>query len=234
MKYRVLGLSLVTIAALGLSGCSFLKSTWSHGPTVRGSGVMKTVTLPFKSADIKALDLGGAIRVEADPTIQDVTFETDDNLVSSMKFTLVRGVLRSEQTQGSISLTKALLKLSPEALESIQLSGACSGHIKGLDRKNLFKVELSGATKLEVEGFTQDLSVTASGASQFSSSPQKNAYVQLVASGASSIVVPGTMSGSANASGASKIRLGKAIGKISTSSTGASSIQEDRDTTQSP
>lgn len=224
MNIRSISPFALILAAGALSGCHTLVGS-AFAPTVRGNGKMKTITLPFKASDIKEIDLSGAVLVEADPSQKNVTFETDENISPKFKFTLKGGVLRGELENGKYSYEKAVIRLSPVALAAIRLSGASSAQITGYKSPELV-VELTGASKVDLKGEVKKLKVSASGASKFEISPQTNVAVDLSATGASKIVVPGSLSGTMKASGASKVAHGKLSNSHSISASGASSVEE--------
>jgi len=209
-----------------------------------GSGKLETKM--FDVADFSAVGATSAFTVELTKGDKySVSVTADDNLFEVIKVEKKDTALHFSLDDNTAVETKNPLRvvIAMPALKAVEMSGACSCTLKGFETKGEFvaklngassitgaikadsvKLELSGASKIKLEGSAKNGTVRCSGASSVTLNDfaLDNADVQL--SGASHAVVRCKSMLDYNVSGASKLMyLGDpTIGKKEL--TGASSI----------
>ncbi len=185
-------------AVLGftLPNISFFKS-------IKGSGVTKVEKRDV--AGFKKIEVSGAIEVEI--TAQkdfSVDVEADDNLLEYVK-TEVDGDTLKIYTKSRIwKSNKIRVVISMPELTETVVSGASKITANNV-KTDSFKIDVSGASKIEVNGEAKDLKIEASGASKINAENLKVANADVDVSGATSVTVNATEEVKAEASGASKI-----------------------------
>jgi len=222
---------LIFIAAITIGICiayasgtvSSSRSWFSFGfGGVKGSGNIKTETRDLPK--FTAVDFGGAIEMEivAQKT-QSVEIETDDNILPLIT-TEVKGDTLYISNQQKINWhSRVKVRISVEDLNSLDISGASKTVATNIKSDN-FKLNVSGASKVKLEGEAASLDADASGASRIEADNFKAAKVSAHASGASKVLVFATESVRAEASGASNVTYSGNPKSVSKNSSGASSI----------
>lgn len=213
---------------------------------VRGSG--DTVTVEVNATDFDEVSAGYAF--EVDITQGDdyqVLVTVDQNLEEYLRVGK-QGSRLNIQLDPAYNYVNSTLRaeITMPTLVGLELSGACQGSIDGFDATDRFDVEISGASTLrgdittgdvtmnvsgasraELEGSGQDLRLEASGASHVTMGDftVRNADVEV--SGASSAVVNVSGRLDAEATGASSVRYrgDPELGNIQAS--GAGSVRPD-------
>ena len=213
--------------------------------TITGSG--HTVTKPFDHAGFSKLSAGSAFQVTvAQGTAYSVVVTIDDNLVEYLHVAKSGDTLRVN-LKPAVGVRNASLKaqITMPELTGLDLSGATHTTLAGFSSEKFFKVDLSGASRvqgevksgdarlhlsgastLELRGSASNLKVSASGASharldQFNS---KSAVVD--ASSASHISINVADKLEAEASGASHVRYVGQPQVLKLHTSGASSIRK--------
>lgn len=189
---------------------------------VKGSGNIKTETRDLPK--FTAVDFGGAIEMEivAQKT-QSVEIETDDNILPLITTEVKGGTLYISNQQRINWHSKVKVRISVEDLDSLDISGASKTVATNIKSDN-FKVSVSGASKVKLEGEASSFNADASGASRIDADNLKAAKVDAHASGASKISVFAAESIRADASGASGITYSGNPKSVSKHSSGASSV----------
>lgn len=156
-------------------------------------------------SEFKAVDVGGAFVVEI--TAQkdySLEVEADDNLLQFIKTEFDGETLRIETERKISSSNPVKIRISAPDIENLQLSGASKVSIINLDNESL-NVDSSGASKINCEGKTNNLTVNLSGASKFEGENLAAENVSVDASGASKATVSVNNDLKADLSGASKV-----------------------------
>ncbi len=159
--------------------------------------------------------VGGSSRVEV---------LTDGNLQAKVITEIREGIL-VVRTEGSIDPTGDVkVVVVTEALDRLELSGACDATVRGLSGGEL-AIDASGASEIDVSGRLARLTIETSGASDIDAGALVADAVRLDVSGASEVIVHARELLDIEASGASKIsqRGPGRIGKVDLS--GASTLE---------
>jgi Putative auto-transporter adhesin, head GIN domain len=186
-----------------------------------GSGISKTEQRNV--SNFTKIEVSGALNVEV-VTNKDfnVTVEADDNLLSQIKTELDGDTLKVYSKGWLSTKTKINIKISMPNLDGIEVSGASNVTASNLENEDL-EIELSGASKLKIDGKTTNAKFDVSGASKFDGENLEIENAEIDNSGASSVLVSVTKNLTADTSGASKVTY---IGNpaVEKSVSGASSI----------
>jgi len=215
---RILGLPVILIlVSLLAAACSNF--------VVIGSGNL--VTKSFDFADFSSIEAGGTFRVEV---VRDngysITINTDDNVVDLLRVSKSGSTLKLALAGGRSynSVTLEARVTMPE-LRGLDLSGASRGTVSGFDSSTDLNIDVSGASRLEVDDITAaNTDIEASGASRVTGAVHM-AKVRLDVSGASTLELSGTADeATIEGSGASRLDLENlALGRASVDLSGATS-----------
>ncbi len=196
--------------------------TFKFDRGVKGSGVIKTETRELPK--FSAVDFGGAIEMEiVAQKDQRVEIEADDNILPLITTEVKGGTLYISNQQRINWHSKVKVRISVTDLNSLNVSGASKANASNIKCDN-FKLDVSGASKIKLDGETNNLSVEASGASRVEASDLKAVKATADASGASKIYVNATESVEADASGASGISYSGNPKNVKKNASGASSV----------
>ncbi len=218
---------LIFIAALSIglmfsTNCSF--DGIKNFTGVQGSGVSKTETRSLKG--FSKVDAGGAVNVEiAAQKDFSVEVQADDNLLANIKTEVDGDTLKIFSEDRISPKTRINVKISMPELEGLDISGASSGNVSNVKADSL-ELKASGASKIKIDGATEDLNADASGASSIDAENLRAENAEVEANGASSATVSATNDLDVSASGASKIYYIGEPAKIKQKSSGASSINK--------
>lgn len=157
---------------------------------IKGSGNLQTEKREV--TNFKAVEVGGVFKVEI--TAQEdfaVEIEADDNLLEYIT-TEVKGETLKISTSKRISMRNPIIvKIGAPDIERLDASGASSIVLRNLNNDS-FKIDLSGASQVNAEGTTKNLTVDLSGASRLSAENLQSENVSIEASGASKVVYSGS------------------------------------------
>ena len=231
-------LSVVVVAFL-LAGCAvpFTTQLVPSGPLV---------TKDYDLSNFIAVAAGSAFQVEISQSDKySVSVTVNENMVERLDVGVSGNTLRIS-LKPDIGITGAATlkaKVTMPELTGLDLSGASRTTLAGFNSDKSLKSEVSGAStlrggltcgdasfnvsgasKVGLEGSAQDLSVEASGAStvDLGNFASKNTVVN--ASGASKVVVAASGSLDVEASGASTVRYAGEPAKLKTNTSGASTV----------
>ncbi len=213
----------------------------------QSKGPERTRTL--KVSDFSKLDLGSAFRINVEQGSNyrvTVTGKEDD--LDDLDYGVSRGKLHIGYKNNSWkkSRQQVQVEITMPNLDGVNLSGACNAKVKGfrngrgmdIDVSGASRVEmdftadkvfvdLSGASRLTLIGRGENLEGEMSGASSFDGRdfPVKEANID--ASGASKASVVASSALQADASGASNIRYSGSVSQVRSSSSGAGSVRRE-------
>jgi hypothetical protein len=190
---------------------------------IRGSGVVKTERRNVPA--FRAVDAGGAIEIEVVAgREQSVELEGDDNILQLIR-TEVRGeTLHIERENGNYRMkNKIRVRISVQELSGFDLSGASVGTISNVRSEN-FKLQVSGASRVRIDGEARVLDLDASGASSIDAENLRVERATVEASGATRATVFVSDSLDAEASGASRIIYAGNPKTLNKDTSGASSV----------
>ncbi len=214
----------LTLAGLFSVGNVFAKSCnlFSFGK-IQGSGVAKTEKR--NTSNFSNVDVSGALNVEI-VAQQDfsVEVEADDNLLEHIKTEVKDNILKVYTENRLSTKTKITVRISMPEISELEVSGASNTTLASVKNEKLV-VEVSGASKIKLEGETQNLDLDVSGASKIDAESLKSENASVNASGACKIDIFVTNELKADASGASKISYAGEPKNIIKDTSGASSIK---------
>jgi hypothetical protein len=170
---------------------------------VKGSGTAKSESRNVSG--FKAIKVRGALSVEV-VAQQDfsVTVEADDNLLEHVKTEINNDTLEI-WSEGKFSSKRGIkVKISMTEINAVDVSGA-SGVVVTNVKSDSFRVEVSGASKVKIDGEATTLKSEASGASKIDAENLKVENAEVEVNGASKATVQATNEIKADASGASTV-----------------------------
>jgi hypothetical protein len=174
-----------------------------------------------------AIEAGGAVDVEVSQSDSySVEVSTDDNILPNI-ITKVEGETLhiSRQDKDFFNNSTVHVKISLPKLSAIELSGASRGIANNIKSDKL-NLEVSGASRLLMNGTVSELQSEVSGASKLDAKGLIADNVEIECSGASKAHVQANTSLKISAAGASKV-VYSGTPKVVEESSGASSIAQD-------
>lgn len=192
---------------------------------VQGSGTAKTETRSVSG--FKEVKARGAINLDirVGPEYS-LSIEADDNLLEHIQTHVSGDALVIESGNEPINpKTKINVKVTMPELVDLEISGASTGKVAGVKTDKL-GLEISGASKLTIDGEVRELNAQASGASGINAENLKTGNADVDSSGASSVTVNATGDLKANASGASSVTYVGDPKSVKQNSSGASSVKK--------
>lgn len=212
--------------------------------SAQNKGPQTTRTL--KVADFTKLSMGSAFKINVNQGSSfRVTVSGREADLDDLEYNVSRGTLKLGYKNSSWSRNRegVQVEVSMPALDGVDFSGASNAKVKGfrgsrgmdIDVSGASRVEmdfsadkvmvdLSGASRLTLMGKAETLQGEMSGASTFDGKDFPVREANLEASGASSASVVASSALQADASGASRIRYSGSVSQVRSSTSGASSI----------
>lgn len=157
--------------------------------------------------DFRGVDAGGAMIVEITAGKDySVELEGDDNILPLVTTEIRNGILHIERKSRTSVWTRNRLiaRVTLPALDSVNISGASTATISGVNSE-VFNLNASGASKIEISGEAREINVDVSGASKLNGENFRTIRAEVEASGASKATLYVSEVINADASGASKI-----------------------------
>ena len=213
----------------------------------QSKGPERTRTL--KVSDFSKLDMGSAFKINVEQGSSysvSVTGKEDD--LDDLEYGVSRGKLHIGYKNSSWTKNRqnVQVEITMPNLDGVDFSGACNAKVAGFRRGRGMNIDVSGASRVEMD-FTADkvfvdlsgasrltllgrgeiLEGEMSGASTFDGKdfPVKEANID--ASGASKASVVASSALQADASGASSIRYSGSVSQVRSSSSGAGSVRRE-------
>lgn len=212
--------------------------------SAQNRGLQATRTL--KVADFTKLAMGSAFKISVDQGSSfRVTVSGREADLDDLEYSVSRGTLKVGYQNNSWSKNRegVQVEVTMPTLDGVDFSGASNAKVRGfrggrgmaIDVSGASKVEmdfsadkvfvdLSGASRLTLMGKAETLEGEMSGASTFDGKDFPVKEANLEASGASSASVVASSALEADASGASRIRYSGSARQVRSSTSGASSI----------
>lgn len=218
----IVGVTFANLFSWGRTSAKIFNFSMNFGG-VKGSGNLQTEKRAL--ADFTAIEVGGAFEVEVVAQKEfSVEIEADDNLLPLIETEVRGGTLEISTKQRISSKQRLRVRISAPNIESVQVSGASKLSLANLKNDSL-KVDLSGASKVRVDGETRNLEIEMSGASKVDAENLKAENVTVDASGASSAAVSVSGDLKADLSGASNVTYTGNPRNLQKSTSGASSVR---------
>lgn len=173
------------------------------GNTVKGSGVSKTETREVGS--FESVRAGGVTRLEV--TFGEkikVEVESDDNILAHLHTAVENNmlVITSDNIFPKVGPT---VRVTLPTLTGVELSGASSAVVPEFKGESL-SVNVSGASRMKVDGAVERLEVKASGSAEIDGGTFKVEAADVEASGAGQVDLGEVKELSSAASGSARIR----------------------------
>lgn len=194
----------ILITAILLVGCS---RTVPIPRLINGSG--KVVTKELNFAGFTYVEVGSVFEVELVESGSYLTAITaDDNLFDYIEVSQDGEILRIRLTPTyNYSGVTLKAKITLPKLSGLHLYGATNGTVKGFQSSNDFKLQLSGASYLDIHLGTGDTKLEISGATRVTGSLEAH-DIEFRVSEAGKVELEGSANKmTLNASGASKLKL---------------------------
>ena len=198
------------------------------GSKMKPSG--NVITEKREVGDFSAVQVSGIFKVEivAQKDFA-VEVESDDNLLPFIKTEVNDGVLTIRKKKkfsiSSFRSFKATIRISAPNIERLKVSGVTKTSLANLKGESL-EIDMSGASKIEVDGNVSDLKVDMNGASKLDAKNLKASTVTVDGSGASKAYVSTSGKLSSDLSGASRVKYYGEPSEISKKTSGAASIRQ--------
>jgi hypothetical protein len=190
MSYKILRLAALASVLLFATGCQFLNKIGSALPSVKGVGPVKSEDRTV--GDFERVDVGGGFKVtvKVGPKAS-LKIDAQDNILKAIQSEVKNGTLRV-WTDGSIETSEPVkLTITTPRLSSLDASGACIVDLDGVDAAK-FAVNLSGASKMHIQGNAKDVSIQTSGSSEAVWDNLKTTSIKVNASGACTVLLSGS------------------------------------------
>ena len=205
---------LLTLILIGCSGAFY--------SSVKGNG--NSIEKVFSVSEFSEVDVSHAFTVKisvGDET--SVKIETDENLMKYVEVYVTNNTLYLDVKNNMNVNGDMRAIISTPNLTGVDLSGASKIEVDGIE-SNTFSIAMSGACKGTFSGTSEKVDIDLSGATKVNSIELKAKDVTIDVSGASKCSVYSSESLFVDASGASKIVIYGDPSNIETDLSGASSI----------
>jgi hypothetical protein len=201
----------VFLAILGLAACdgsactSDCVSVNGDGPTINGSGTLKTEVRPVdKFTAIRLAGVGGNLVVERTGA-ESLTVTADDNLVSVFTSEVKDGTLYLSVAKGkSLSGKQPVYRVTVNDLRQLDVRGSGTIDATKLDGDAL-SMAISGSGTANVAGRADDLTVSISGSGSFNAAGLTAKHAKVVVSGSGELTVNASDELDAKVSGSGSI-----------------------------
>ena len=220
----MLRIAAVLSSLLLLAACNW--SDTYGGPTIKGSGNLKTETRQVEK--FTAISVSGAASLEIEQTDQEsLELTVDDNLLPLFTTEVRDGTLFIEVAEGkrlTWSGKGPRFKITVRELRKLKLSGATFAKATKLDTDSL-SISISGAGSASIGGRSDNLSISISGAGSLDAVDLQAKRATIIVSGAGDVTVNATDELDARVSGAGNISY---VGspKLQSRISGAGSIKQ--------
>ena len=198
-------LTILILAACDVSTCTGdCVSAGDDGPTIKGSGTLKTEVRPVDNFTAIRLSVSGDLVIERSGT-ESLTVTADDNLVSLFTSEVKDGTLDLSVAKGkSLSGKRPVYKITIRDLREVDVRGSGTIDATKLDGDAL-SISISGAASGKVSGRADELTITIRGAGSFDAAELKAKRAKVIVSGAGNVTVNASDELDANVSGVGTI-----------------------------
>ncbi len=189
---------------------------------VKGSGNVITQTRDLSG--FHSIEVSNALQVDvAAQKDFSVSVETDDNLVALIRTEVSGGVLHISCDKHVSTSSTIRVRVSVPDIDNVEVNGASTVTVANVKNSSL-ALDVSGASKVKVDGETSQLKAEASGASKVDAQNLTAENGTVSTSGASGANVNVTGILKADASGASHINYAGTPEDLQKKTSGASSV----------
>ena len=207
------------LVAILVSGCTQIEGTKGENGTARTetgkesafervakgeNGTAKTETREVNAFERVAVAGGYQLTIEVGkPTRLEI--RTDEDMLPLVVTEVVGDQLKIRSQKGPRSSGSVEVAVATPRLTELRISGAVTGRVSGVD-SGRFKLDISGAGSLDVQGKTGDLSLTISGAGRVRARGLEAKRATVRSSGAGSVQVFASEALDINLSGVGSVR----------------------------
>jgi putative autotransporter adhesin-like protein len=220
----MLRIAAVLSSLLLLAACNW--SDTLGGPTIKGSGNLKTETRVVEK--FTAIVISGSANLEIEQTGEEsLEITVDDNLLELFTTEVTDGTLFIGVAEGkrlSWNGKGPRIKVTVRELRKLKVSGAVSVKATKLDTDSL-TISISGAGSASIAGRTDNLSISISGAGSLNAVDLQAKRATVIVSGAGDVTVNANEELDARVSGAASI-LYVGSPKLQSRISGAGSIKQ--------
>jgi len=213
-------LSIIIAAAIGIAslpGCNNMGC-------VNGSGHQVSQTRSFDEFNKVSAEGGMKLVVTQNPSQQQVRIVADDNVQRRIKSRVRNGVLELDMKGSFCSPGNITVYITTKKLDGLRLSGAVEATGTNKFTTGNFLLDLSGASKVNLDLTAADVRTEASGACEVILKGQASSH-QIEVSGAGELKAPDFVVGNYNirTSGASEMTI-NVLNELKVKASGASEI----------
>jgi hypothetical protein len=194
-----------------------------HFGSVEGSGNIVSDLRDVES--FHGVDVGGVFKVEvsmgSEPSVE---VQADDNLLPLIRTHVDHdGILHIDAERRIKSRGDIRVRVTTPDVDSLDVSGAAHVTVTGLKNEG-FNVDASGASRIDLSGTTDKLTVDVSGAGKIDAGDLSAADANVDASGAATIAVHVSDNLVADLSGASSLTYSGSPANVEKKTSGASRV----------
>jgi hypothetical protein len=171
---------IILIIVVGAGSTALFLSGLLPAGRVVGSGTLVTDEKDFR--DFTAISVGYGFNVKIlQSSSYSVSITTDDNMAQYVKVSKTGTTLTIGLKSGSYQSITLKAEITLPELHGLELSGGTRGQVNDFTFSHEFSLELSGGSRIEIEGEGTDLVIDASGGSQLDleAFPVRHAEVNL-------------------------------------------------------
>jgi hypothetical protein len=211
---------MASLAALVVGGAQLMGGASAD---VTGSGKHKEDRRKIGGFD--KVEVGGALEVQIDVggAGSEIVVSGDDNLVPLVQSEVKDGRLRLRSRENLRPQSGLTINVRVPSLREIEAAGAVRITARGLSGDNV-KVEIAGASQVQLEGTVKKLDAELAGASRLTATSLQADSVAVEAAGASSAAVTARREVSGEAAGASHVQVHGSPASVNVETSGASSV----------
>jgi hypothetical protein len=198
-------LAFLVLAACDASTCTgACVSVSGDGPTVKGSGTLKTDARPVDKFTAIRLSLSGDLLIERGGT-ESLTVTADDNLLSLFTSEVKDGTLDLSVAKGkSLSGRQPVYRVTIRELKRLDVSGSGTVRATKLDGDAL-SISISGSGTANLAGRVDDLTLSISGSGSFNGTELTVKRAKVAVSGSGEVTVNASDELNAKVSGSGTI-----------------------------
>jgi hypothetical protein len=201
----LLALTAILLGSCDGSGCTGdCVSVNDGGPTIKGSGTVKSENRPVAPFSAIRMDVGGRVEIKRTGSAS-LAVSADDNLLALFTSqvqdgTLILGVEKGKSLAGKMPI----YKVTVADLRSLELKGAGEADARALDGSNL-AVSVAGSAAAKLSGRADELTVTVSGSAECNAAALAARRATVTVSGSGDVTVNASEALDAKVSGSGSV-----------------------------
>lgn len=182
--------ALLVLAACNWSECGDCMTTGGKGPTIEGSGTMKTEIRPVETfTAITLSDIESSLLVIERTGEESLSITAEDNLLPLFTSTVKEGTLRLALAKGnSFHGKRPTYKITVNDLRALNIQGGAAIEASKLDSDRL-SISVEGAAGGNLAGRVDDLTISIKGAGAISAGELKAKRAKVTVYGAGQVTI---------------------------------------------